>query len=189
VKAVQQSLKLRDDDVFVVAGITDDSTRRRTRTRLVSWQIPGAGVGCRTGQVRTQHKEGGIVHVEIGLVIRSTPVNVVEIEFGRAVVEQGIGIVLLLQAARRIECQVMINELAKVGIGGRDSAFLVIGAVLGIGRISLRCHRFAELVQAERDAVSSAPKSAGGKARKMRPKGPLKRSEPRDSVDPRTPAP
>ena len=40
VKAVQQSLKLRDDDVFIVAGITDDSTRRRTRTRLISWQIP-----------------------------------------------------------------------------------------------------------------------------------------------------
>src|SRR5450631_3884984 len=44
----------------------------------------------------------------------------------------------------------------------------------------------ASLVKAASDAASSAPKSAGGRARNMRPNGPSKEMEPRDRVRPRT---
>src|SRR5205085_1065341 len=51
--------------------------------------------------------------------------DVVEVEARRAEVHQPVGIVLLLQAARRVEREVVVDELAEVGVAGVDAAVLL----------------------------------------------------------------
>ena len=60
----------------------------------------------------TQEQTRSTLVVKIGLVIRTLAVHTIEIEAWRAEIHEPIRIILLLQAARRIERQVMIDELA-----------------------------------------------------------------------------
>ncbi len=69
------------------------------------------------------------VGVEIWLVVGASTVDVAEVEPRGSIVDQCIEIVLFLQAARRVEGQVVIDELAEIGVGGRDVAFFGIGTV------------------------------------------------------------
>ena len=54
--------------------------------------------------------------VQVRLIVGSTPIKIIQIERGRAKVQKRVGIILLLQAAGRIKRDVMIDELAKIGI-------------------------------------------------------------------------
>src|SRR6202011_4832414 len=85
--------------------------------------------------------------VEVWLIGWTSPVDVVEIERRTAEVHQCIRIVLLLQTARRIERQIVINELAEVGIKSGYAALLVVLAVLRVGGVGIGRHYRAELGQ------------------------------------------
>src|SRR5664280_2777900 len=58
----------------------------------------------------------GILQVEVGLVSRSAAVERVQIEPRRTEVVQGVRIVLPLQAGGGVEGDVVVDELAEVGV-------------------------------------------------------------------------
>ncbi len=74
VKAMEYALQLRNDSVFVIARIADQRPRY---LGVVARQVRGFGVG--SGERSTQQEYVGAV-IEIGLIVRATPVNVVEIK-------------------------------------------------------------------------------------------------------------
>ena len=99
--------------------------------------------------------------VHVWLVVRAAPVHVIEIEGGRAEIDQGIGIILLLQAASRIECEVVIDELSQIRVKSGNSALLGIDASLasyGTDTMAL-----ASAARLARLWSSSAPKVAAGR--------------------------
>ena len=101
------------------------------RVRNASWQIMRIGVGASRVQ-RLAEYEVLPIFKQIGLIVRPAPIDIVEIEPGCAIIDESIGIVLLLKRTRRVECQVVIDELAEICIDCRYAAFFRIGAVLGI---------------------------------------------------------
>ena len=63
-------------------------------------------------------------------------VDIVEIKRGRSEIDQRIGIVLTLQARRRVKRQIVIDELAEVRVPGRDHVLALIR--LGLFGVSSR---------------------------------------------------
>ena len=90
-------------------------------------------MGVAAAVKRIAEQERIAVIVEVRLVCRPSAIDIIQIECRTAEVYQCVGIVLLLQAARRIKRQIVIDELAEIGIKGWYSAFLVVLADLGIG--------------------------------------------------------
>ena len=68
--------------------------------------------------------------VEIRLVARAAAIDVVQVEARRAEVHDGVGIALLLVKRRRIEGEIVVDELAEVGIGRAKIAFFRVRPVL-----------------------------------------------------------
>jgi hypothetical protein len=133
VKAQEQPLELRDDDVLVVARVADDRALvgvrdRRGRGKIAPRQVLRPRIVRRAGQ-RTSEVEVEALRIEVRLIVGTAAIDVVEIEPRRPVIDQRAEIVLFLQAARRVEGQVVIDELAEVGISRGDAALLRVGAV------------------------------------------------------------
>ena len=146
------------------------------------------GLSQRVSGEHVAELEQPAVGVQVRLVVRASSIDAVEVESRRPEVDQRVGIVLALEARGRVECQVVVDELAEIGVRRRDPALLVVGTVLRRGlrrtpspRPGCAAHRF--------DWTSSSPKSAGGRARNMRPNRPLKNLELGARLNPRTPAP
>src|SRR5882757_1109682 len=101
----EQALELGDNDVFIVAGITDQST-----SGAISLQVarPVRSEEQRVSQQKTFLV--GVVHV--GLVAGPAPVDIVEIERWRTKILCGIRVFLLLETRIRIERQVVVDELS-----------------------------------------------------------------------------
>jgi len=55
--------------------------------------------------------------------------GVIEIECGRAEIDRSVRVIGLLQAAGRIERNVVIDKLAQVGVEGGNPALFVVGAI------------------------------------------------------------
>ena len=68
--------------------------------------------------------------VQVRLVVGAAAVHAIEIESRSPEVDERVRIVLPLQAARGIERQVVIDELAQICIRCWDTALLGIGSVL-----------------------------------------------------------
>ena len=137
VEPQHQSLQLRDDAVLVVARIADERPTGRAAR-----QILGGRVDAPADRRAEQERRAVVVHV--GLVIRTAAIHVVEVEGRRPEIDQRVGVVLALEGAGRVEGQIMVDELAQVGVERRDAAFLGVGPILG--RI-VRRHGGAEEVQ------------------------------------------
>ena len=140
VKAQEQSLKLRDDDVFVVPGIPYE---RAPDLGVIPRQVPRVRVAAASDRLSEQ-KCGSII-VEVRLIVGTAAIDVIQIERGRAKVGQCVRVVLFGQTAHRIKGDVVIQELAEVGVESRNAALLVILAVLR--RIETGGHRGAERVE------------------------------------------
>src|SRR5439155_1415674 len=93
-EAEEHNMKLPDDPVLVIAWITNE---RNT------------GV-CRPGQItcRRQSKTEGALIVKVRLIGGAAPITRVQIKAWRSKIEEGIGIILTLEARLRIEGQIVI---------------------------------------------------------------------------------
>ena len=134
VEAQHQPLKLGDDAVLVVAGIADQCAALEAR------QVDGVGYAG-AGQRLAEEKLAGIV-VHVGLVVRTAPVEIVQIERRRAEIDQPVRVLLLGQRAHGIEGDVVIDELAEIRVERGNSALLGVGAVFG--RIEIADHVVGE---------------------------------------------
>src|SRR6476646_8003690 len=131
VEPEKQTLDLRDDHVLVVAWIADQSTGD---FGTVTRQVGGVGIGASCDRVTEEKQVRSVVQVR--LVIGTAAVDVVEIQCRRSKVREGVGVVLLLKTARRVEGDIVIDELPEVRVERRYSALLVVRPVFG--RIEIR---------------------------------------------------
>jgi len=142
-------------------------------------------LGVAAAVKRIAEQERIAVIVEVRLVCRPSAIDIIQIECRTAEVYQCVGIVLLLQAARRIKRQIVIDELAEIGIKGWYSAFLVVLADLGIGS-DIAAPSFVRLAML---SASEAPKVAGAKDLKRRPNFPSNNGEWAVDINPRSGSP
>jgi hypothetical protein len=160
-----------DDDVLVVARVTDDGARQPflihglspATGRLVRRQRLAEGTA---GQLLAK-EEVQAVEVQIGLIVGPPAVDAVEVEPRGTEVNQRVRVVLALQAARGIESQVVVDELAEVRVGSRDAALLGVRSVLREFLIGdHRCperregrlgHRVADAEVGRRQLAENAP--------------------------------
>ena len=85
---------------------------------------------------------GAVVVVQIGLIVRAAPVHVVEIEGGSAEVGDGVGITVLGKCGHWVEGDVMIDELAEVGVERWNPALFGIETVFR--NVEARSHETAQ---------------------------------------------
>src|ERR1700686_3246437 len=133
-KTVKQTLQLRNDGIFIVTRVANECAGR---VCSVPRQIRSVWVAPRN-LVADQKCIFPVVHIR--LVVRTTSVYVVEIERWRSEIRQSVRIILHLQATRRIERNVMIDELAQVRIERRNTAFFGLFSIRrGIELCRHRC--------------------------------------------------
>ena len=149
-KSMEKSLKLRNDRVLVVARIADQRAAAeilfvraaQVRRRCVARQIARTRIAA--GQLFASKKSSiGIVHIR--LIGRAAAIDIVQVEGRRAEIRQRVEIVLLLQTAGRIEGDIVIDELAEIGIQRRNAAFFFVW--LFVERFELRGHGRPQGVQ------------------------------------------
>ena len=119
VEAHEDRVKLRDDHVLVVPRIPDHRALR-PRRRMAARQVPGVRILRISRQPAPEQHPDLIGGVEVRLVLGPPPVDGVKIEARRAKIDQRVRIVLLLEAARGIEREVVVDELAEVGEARAD---------------------------------------------------------------------
>src|SRR5207248_1786956 len=98
--------------------------------RIIARQVPCTRVRIIARKFSSEKKMDS-VSVQVGLVVRAAPVNAIKIEPGRAKVDEGIRVILLLKTAIRVEREVMVDKLAEVGIPSRNVGIL-FGIPIGI---------------------------------------------------------
>src|SRR5262252_8983650 len=119
-------MQLRHNDILVVARITNQRARRRcTITREVD------GMRIASAADRSAEQEAlAIVLVEIRLIAGTSTVDAIQVEGRCAEIDQRVRIALLLEAALRTKRQVVVDELAEIGIQSRDPALFLVRAVV-----------------------------------------------------------
>ncbi len=133
-EAEKQPLKLRNDDVLVISRVTDDRSALLRIGELITRKVLRAWVRRGTGQGLAEQKVTPIL-IQVGLVVWSATIHAVQVEARRSKVLQTFGVILLLEAAGRIKGEVMVDELAEICVGGRNSALFIIGSVLRVLRL------------------------------------------------------
>jgi hypothetical protein len=134
-EAQEQALELGDDAVLVVARVADQGAAPEPG------QVVGVGDALAL-QHLAQVKALAIVLIEIGLIAGPPAIDIVEVQSRRAEIHQAVGILGLGEQAHRVEGDVVVDELAEIGVEGRDSALLAVRAVLR--RIEGRRHLVGE---------------------------------------------
>ena len=131
-----------------------------------------------------------VADVHVRLVGGAAAVERIQVEPRRPEVDQRVGVVLLHQARRGIERDVVVDELAQVGVAGGDARILLVvlqalRRVLeggrgerGVGLVTLRFrrHRLAELQEALAGEVG------GGQRAEHPPEGPFELGRARNGV-------
>jgi hypothetical protein len=134
VEAQHRGLQLGDDAVLVVAGVADEGASVGAARHVDGVRV---AVVARHG-VAQLHPHPV---VEVGLVVGAAAVETVEVEPRCPEAHQVLQLLRvepLAQRRGRVEGQVMVDELAEVGVGGRDPAVLL--GVGRIGRLGCRWH-------------------------------------------------
>lgn len=131
-----QALKLRNDRVLVVPGIADDGAAFEPRQIM---RVRSAGTVQDIAEVEF------LSVVDVRLVRGPAPVDIVHVERRRAEVHEPVRVERFGQRAHRIEGDVVIDELAEIGIERRDAALLAVLPILS-GFVAT-VHGLGELVQ------------------------------------------
>src|ERR1700682_1586930 len=150
-KPVHEPLKLRNDDVLVISWVADDGAPRvvdvfglRRIRRLTPRQVSRIRIAGCAGERPTLNKSI-VASVEVRRIVRTLAIDAVKIKTRRAKVDQTVRIVLLLQAACRIERQIVVDELAEIRISRGNAALFGVRCILR--RFGVGDHRFAKLQQ------------------------------------------
>ena len=123
VEPQEDGVKLRHDAVLVVARIADERPAIRPAGDLGGMRVvrvPREGLA--------QLHADPVRVVQVRLVVRPPPVEVVQVETGGTEVRQLpdlIPVKIFTQAGCGVEGEVMINELTQICIGGRDGPVLL----------------------------------------------------------------
>ena len=130
VKAQEHAVQLADDDVLVVALVARQRAVELLAIVLcpaVSRQVVRDDRAVRPfGQRPAELEPAFFALVQVGLVVGAAAVDAVEVELRRAEVDQRVDVVLLLHAAGGVEGDVVVDELAEVGVAGVDAAVLFV---------------------------------------------------------------
>ena len=108
--------------------------------------------GVSRHRLAQQHADPVRRLVHVGLVGRPAPVQVVQVEAGSAEVRQGFELLVgqgFPQPGRGVEGEVMVDELAQIGVGGRYLRVL-LGVGLGLrgrGGLLRRGHLLGQLLE------------------------------------------
>src|SRR5712691_154143 len=86
-----------------------------------------------------------VVFVQEWLVVRSSPVDGIQVESRRPEVDERVWVVIPLQLRRRVEGEIMVHELAEIREASRDVR-IVAGRVLFSRRLGLD-HLACELLE------------------------------------------
>src|SRR5215211_2652952 len=114
VEAREQQVQLRDDRVLVVARVADQGDEL-----VVAWEVERRALG-------EQQPPRHVLLVEIGLHLRPAAVERVEVEPWCAPVDRAARPARACAERRRVERDVVVDELAEVGEAGRDPARLEV---------------------------------------------------------------
>lgn len=107
VELQERELELRDDQVLVVARVSD-----QRRVDAVAWHVAGSrGV---------DQQPDAVLGVEVRVGLGPRAVDAVELEQRRAEVLDRLGVVLPLEARGRVERDVVVHELAEEHESDRD---------------------------------------------------------------------
>ena len=152
-------MQLRDDRVLVVARVPDQRP-----PRVVARQVAVAQQQLRPGRLR-------VPVVEVGLHDRPGAVDGVEVEARGAEVDQRVRVRLAVEQRRRVERDVVVDELREVGEPRRDGQVLL--------QLRPELHRRDEVVErlaarlarrAVREHAAEAPADRAA-ARRLQPRG------------------
>ena len=184
VELQHRGMQLRHDDVLVVSLVADERAPGLAGITVVeSGQVTHVGWLVQFEERPAQPEL--LSGIQVGLLGGPSPVEGVEIQPRRAEIDEGFWIVLLLQARRRVERDVVIDELAEVGVARRDPRILLIVVDTLVGlffcrrrqrrvvlvRLRVRGHRAAEREQ------RLARPLGGGSDRNIRPNRPSKSAD------------
>ena len=131
-------LDLADDRVLVVALVADDGAP------VVRVAAGNAHQVLRGGVVGQQL--GAVARIHVGLVVGARAVQAVEVQARRAQV-RGIGRGLQVEAGGGLEREVVVDELAEVGVAGGDEQVLLGVASIGDLVVAVDDHRFGQREQ------------------------------------------
>src|SRR5712672_1169677 len=123
-EAQKQTLKLRNNAILIVSRISNQCS---AWSRVVARQIGRIWIASALDWISFEKSISTVV--QVGLIVGSTAVNIVQIKCRRAKVRQCVGIVLLLQAAGGVKGYIVVDELSEIGIQRGDSAFFVVLAI------------------------------------------------------------
>ena len=147
-------LQLRDNDILVIARIADEGALGPADGGFRTWQVAREFIMADTRQgiaelQQRQPARHALVLVEIRLVVRAAPVDIVEVEARGAEIGQRVGIILFDQRTGGIECEIMVDELAEISVAGRHAHILLRIRLVLAHRVRLlrRSHFCAKLAQ------------------------------------------
>src|SRR5439155_23990349 len=106
VQSNKGGMKLRNDNVFIISGISDQRPSGRIAIAVVGKHIAGEVRACElniVGYVTSRQQFDSILLIHVRLIGGSAAVERVEIESRRTEIFQSIGIILALQAGGGIE--------------------------------------------------------------------------------------
>src|SRR6266568_577030 len=157
--------ELGDDQVLVVPGVPEERAALRVPREVVLARL-----------ILPDEHSDAVVLVQERLVVRAPPVQGVEVEAGRAEVDERIGIVVPLQLRRRIEGQVVVDELPEVREARGDVRVVARADVLPFLRLRLD-HGPGERVE------RVVRREEGGQVREHPPESALERGGAQDRAD------
>ena len=144
----------RDDQILVIASVPEERA-----------PFPVAGQVLFAHLVLPDQEVDAVVSVEEGLVVGPATVDRIEVEPGRAEVDQGLRVVVALQLRRRVEREVVVHELAEVREARGDVRVVARRVVLARLRLRLDhlpCERVERFVarQEWRQVAEHPPEAA-----------------------------
>ena len=152
VELQEQGVDLGDQLVLVVARVADDGPAVRVADQVRS---PLAEAGGRLVGPEVERAVIGVL-VEVGLVVWTAAVEAVQVEPRRAEVDLGARVEHALGDRRRVERQVVVDELAEIGVAAGDGDVLVLGFGFGERRTCVGVHHRP----GERDQRSLRPRKS-----------------------------